>query len=127
AEEGAEDADRIDAGVMPEPRVLGDDHGVLQRLRDLVQRDRQAVLELLAEDRREELRLERGVARGDALDGVAAKGDVYLLRRIAPRRMREGAREDVDPVPAGDVVARLRERRRGAIAEAVEFLEEIVR
>jgi len=46
---------------MPEPRVLGSDDGVLEDLRHLIERDRPAILELVAEDGREELRLQRDI------------------------------------------------------------------
>ena len=51
AEERADDSQRIDSRMMPEAHILGDDDRVLQMLRYLVERDRTAILELIAQDR----------------------------------------------------------------------------
>ena len=133
AEEGAKDADRIDAGVVPEARVLDLHDGVLQRLRHLVQRDGAAILELIGEDGREQLRLQRGIVRvaglverHDRIDGAAAKDDADRLRRIVAAGVAEGAGEDVDLAAARHEVAALRQRVALAIAEALELFAEII-
>src|SRR3954469_22743685 len=119
---------------MPEAHVLGRDDGVLQTLRHLIERDGTAIFELVVEDRRQQLRLERDVVdrrglterdyRGDA---AAVKRNAHRLRWILPGRMRKRPRVDVDLRRAGNVVADLRERGRLAVAETIEFLREVVR
>ena len=126
AKERAHDAERIDSGVMPETNVFGGNDGVLQRLRHLLEFYGAPIFELLAEDRRQQLRLERGVVDVDRRDRAAAKRDVHALRVVMARRVRELARVDVDRIAAADVLARLLERFHRSIAEAIELLEDVI-
>ncbi len=106
---------------------------MLQNFRHLIQRNGTAVLELVAEDRGQQLRLERRVIdrrgsaqRCDRGDGAVAKGDAHLLGRILPGRMGERPRVDVDLHPAGNIVTSLRESGDLTVTETVELLDEIV-
>ena len=133
AKERSKESDRIDARVVPEANIFGRDDGILQRLRHLIERDRTPVFELIVEDRRQQLRFERGIVdrrrafqrdhRGDA---AAVKRDAHRLRRILAGRMRERPRVDVHLRRTGNVVASLGESADLPVAEAIQFFREVV-
>ena len=129
----AEHSDRIDTRVMPEANVFRDDDRVLQMLRHLIERHRAAILELIAEDRCQLLRLERGLVqrpriaqRDHRIDRRPAIGNADRLRLILPAGMGELARVDVHVAVRGDVIAGLLKSLCLAISEAVELFEKIV-
>src|SRR5438552_5811369 len=134
AKDGAKDAQRIDARVMPEADVFRHDDRVLQVLRDLIERDRPPVLELIAQDRRQKLRFERSlvdrpaVANGaEGSDRTAIEFDSDGLRFIQAGRMRELTRVDVKLTAFCRVVATLRNRMDLTVSKAVEFFEDVIR
>src|SRR5205823_980996 len=101
--------------------------------RNLIERYRTPVFELIVEDRRQQLGLERSVVnrrrtfqRDYGGDAAAVKRDAHRLRRILPSRMRERPRVDVDLRQTGNVVAGLRQRSDLPVAETIEFFLEIV-
>src|ERR1700693_1976652 len=115
---------------MPEPHILGHHDGVLKTLRNLVERNRLTVFQLIAEDRRQQLRLERRVVdrprlpeRDDRLDAAGREVDADRLLRILTARMTERPRVDVDLLLARRVVAGLTQGAVLPVTEPVELLQ----
>ena len=86
----ADDADRIDAGMVVEAAVLDREHRLDHLLRDRLQRHVAALLAAGGDERRDERRVER-----DAFDVVfSADGSSIVLDPRRLRGLRRAAAED---------------------------------